>query len=136
MSNSSTWPIDKTLSGTSTSRSSEPGSDGSKGVLCITIRWFNVISRTFVEESNPLCRNAVGVFCNPNRLGFWDTNGSHYSGSKTRPSVQQYEKKRPCNWWMLPFWQTTKWKENEKTNTWTLLERKKRTGEHKRLWWH
>ena len=29
------WPIDRTLSGTTTPGQSEPGSNGSKGVLCI-----------------------------------------------------------------------------------------------------
>ena len=35
MSNSSIWPIDRILSGTTTLSQSEPGSDNNKGVLCI-----------------------------------------------------------------------------------------------------
>ena len=35
MSNSSIWPIDRTLSGVTTLSQSEPGSDGNKGLLCI-----------------------------------------------------------------------------------------------------
>ena len=55
---SSIWPIDMTLSGTTTPGRSEPGSDGNEGVLRIpqsssiywslTIRLFSVISRTHV----------------------------------------------------------------------------------------
>ena len=33
--NSSIWPIDRTLSGTTTQGLSGPGSDGNEGVLCI-----------------------------------------------------------------------------------------------------
>ena len=36
MSNSSIWPIDRTLSGATTPSQSGPGSDGSEGVLHIT----------------------------------------------------------------------------------------------------
>ena len=35
MTNSSIWPIDRTLSIATTPVQSEPGSDGNKGVLCI-----------------------------------------------------------------------------------------------------
>ena len=35
MSNSSIWPLDKTLSGGTTPDESGPGSDGNEGVLCI-----------------------------------------------------------------------------------------------------
>ena len=35
MSNSNVWPIDRTLSGTTTPGQSGPGSNGNKGVLCI-----------------------------------------------------------------------------------------------------
>ena len=37
MSNSSTWPIDGTLSFDTPLSQSEPGSDGNEGVLCIPI---------------------------------------------------------------------------------------------------
>ena len=61
MSNSSSWPID-----------SVPRSNGNEEVLCIpprfqhywnlTIRLFNVISRTLTERILLLCRDAVCVF--------------------------------------------------------------------------
>ena len=35
MSNSSIWPLDRTLSGATTLDQSEPESDGNDGVLCI-----------------------------------------------------------------------------------------------------
>ena len=35
MSNSSIWPIDRTLTGATTLSQSGPGSDGNEGVLCI-----------------------------------------------------------------------------------------------------
>ena len=35
MSNSSIWPIDRTLSGATTPAQSGPGSDGNQGILCI-----------------------------------------------------------------------------------------------------
>ena len=35
MSHSSTWPIDRTLSGATTQGQNEPGSDGNEGVLRI-----------------------------------------------------------------------------------------------------
>ena len=51
-----------------------------KGVLCIppklqhylnlTIRLFNVISRTLIRGVLHLCRNSVGVFYSPSQLGW------------------------------------------------------------------
>ena len=38
--------------------------------VSITIRLFRVISKTLVERSY-LCRDAVDVFCSPNRLGWF-----------------------------------------------------------------
>ena len=35
----------------------------------LTIRLFNVIPRTLIGEVLPICRDAVGVFYSPNRLG-------------------------------------------------------------------
>ena len=35
MSNTSIWPIDRTLSGATNTGQTGPGSDGNKGVLCI-----------------------------------------------------------------------------------------------------
>ena len=38
----------------------------------LTIRLFSVITRTLVGGGGlPLCRDAIGVFCSPNRLGQW-----------------------------------------------------------------
>ena len=73
------WPIDSTLSGVTTADQSRPGSDDNKRVLRIPkssgitgaspIRLFSVISKTLVGGVLPLWRDAVGVFCSPNRLG-------------------------------------------------------------------
>ena len=71
MSNSSLWPIDKTLSGATTPGQSAPESDSNEGILCIPqnssitevspSNYFSVISRTFVGGVLLLCRDAVGV---------------------------------------------------------------------------
>ena len=62
VSNSSIWPIDRTLSGATILRQNEPGSDDNEEVLHIpqssidwslAIRLFNVISRTLDGESYP-----------------------------------------------------------------------------------
>ena len=37
MSNSSIWPIDRTLSGATTLGQSGPGSDGNEGILCLSL---------------------------------------------------------------------------------------------------
>ncbi len=43
----------------------------------LTIRLFSVISRTLVGGVLPLCREAVGVFYSPSRLGnIWDKGSS------------------------------------------------------------
>ena len=67
-----------TLSGATTPGQVEPGSNGKyKGALhspklkhywSHTIKLFSVITRTLVDGILPLCRDAVGVFCIPNRL--------------------------------------------------------------------
>ena len=74
MSNSSIWPINRTLSGDTTPGQSEPGSNGDDGVFHIPqklqTKWFNIISRKLVwGKVLLLCRDAVGVFYNPNQLG-------------------------------------------------------------------
>ena len=76
---SSIKPIDRTLSGVTTSDQSEPGSDCNKVVLRIplnlqhywsfTIRLFSVISRTLVGVILSLGRDEVGVLCCPSQLG-------------------------------------------------------------------
>ena len=76
MSNSSIWPIDRTLSGVTTPYTWEWCQR--RGTLhfrklhhywSLTIRLFSVISRTLVVGSVTLCRDAVGVFCSPSWLG-------------------------------------------------------------------
>ena len=82
ISNNSTWPIDRTLSGATTPGQSGPGSDGNERVLqralqsssipgvSLTIRLFNVISRSLIVLFFlPLYRDAVDVFYSPSRLG-------------------------------------------------------------------
>ena len=93
---SSIRPIDRSLSGATTPGQSEPGNDGNKGVVCIpqsssiigasqsyclvspnppswslAIGLFSVISRTLIGRFLLLCREAVGVFYSPGRLGNW-----------------------------------------------------------------
>ena len=72
------WPIDRTLPGTTTLSLSELGSNGNKGVLNILL----ISSITGASPSDglmshpghllggilPLCRDAAGVFYNPNQL--------------------------------------------------------------------
>ena len=81
MSNSSVWPIDRTLSGATILSQSGLGSNGNERVLCI----FQSSSITGASPSNrlmsyqghslkwglPLCRDAVGVFYSPNQLGWY-----------------------------------------------------------------
>ena len=79
MSNSSIWPIDRTLSGATNPDQSGPGSDGNKGVIHIPQN--SIITEaspsdclvSYPEHSLgrgvlPLCSDAVGVFYNPSRL--------------------------------------------------------------------
>ena len=80
MSNSSIWPIDRTLSATTTLDQSEPRSDGNEGVFCIpqssSIRGVSP-SDCLVSYPGqllwggvlPLCKDAVGVFYSSSRLG-------------------------------------------------------------------
>ena len=76
----SVWPIDRTLSCAITPKQSGLGSDGNKGVLCIpqsssitgTSPLDCLVSYTGHSFRGvlPLCREAVGVFYNRNRLGW------------------------------------------------------------------
>ena len=73
------WPIDKSLSGATTSGQSGPGSDVNEGVLRIpqsfsitgTSPWNCLVSYPghAFGVVFPLCREAVGVLYNPSRLG-------------------------------------------------------------------
>ena len=68
---SSIWPIDRTLSGATTLGPSGPGSDGDEGMLRIPQN-SSIIGASPVISSwgrLPLCREAVGVFYSPSRLG-------------------------------------------------------------------
>ena len=79
MSNSSIWPIDRTLSGATTPGQNAPKSDCNEGysaflkapaLLKPHHQIFCVISRTLVgSRVLPLCRDTVGVFYTPSRLG-------------------------------------------------------------------
>ena len=80
MSNSSVWPIDRTLSSATTPGQSVPESNGNEGILCIpqssTDRslatwWLNIISWTLIEGVLPFCSDVFGVFYSPSRLGCW-----------------------------------------------------------------
>ena len=80
---SSFRPIDRTLSGATTSGQSWRGGDGNEGVLrflqssCITETSLSDCLMSYLGHSLkwglPLCREVVGVFYNPCRLG----NQSH-----------------------------------------------------------
>ena len=75
-SNSSIWPIDRTILGATTPGQSGAGSNGNEGVLCIL--WSSSIARTTPSDclvsysgySLSLSREAVGVFCSPRWLGW------------------------------------------------------------------
>ena len=76
---SSIWPIDRTLSSTTTPRMSGCGSNGNERgtphspklqhYWNFTIRLFSVISWTLIGGVLPLCREAISVFYSPSRLG-------------------------------------------------------------------
>ena len=71
----SIWPIDTTLSGTTTLGQSWPGSIGIlhspklQHYWSLTIRLYSVISRTLVQGVLPLCRDALSIFCSSSWLG-------------------------------------------------------------------
>ena len=80
MSNCSTWPIDRTLSGTTSPGQSRTGSNGNEGVLCnpqsssITGAsksecFFSYSGKMLWGGDLPLCRDAISVFYTHNWLG-------------------------------------------------------------------
>ena len=75
MSNSSIWPIDKTLSDAIILGQNGPGSDGNEEVLCIPQITGASPSDCFVSYGTlvggvlPNNRDAVGEFYSPSRLG-------------------------------------------------------------------
>ena len=77
---SSIWHIDWTLSGATTLGPSRPWSDGSNGGTPYSLKlqhYWSLIIRSFsvilVKGVLPLCRDAVDIFCSPNRLGYQET---------------------------------------------------------------
>ena len=75
MSNSTIWPIDRTISGATTPCQSGPGSNVNDGVYyipqssSITEAWPSDCLVSFVEGVQLLCGDAVGVFYSPRWLG-------------------------------------------------------------------
>ena len=73
--NSCIWPIDGTLTSTTTPGLCGPGSNANKGVLHIpqssrtAALPSDAISTTLVGEVLPLCRDAVDVFYSSSQLG-------------------------------------------------------------------
>ena len=82
---SSIWPIDRTLSGVTTPSQTGPVSDGNEEVLripqsssitgtsasdCLVLN----PGHSLVEGVLSLCKDAVGVFYSPSRLGKWKRN--------------------------------------------------------------
>ena len=80
MSNSSIWPIDRTLSGVNIPDQNKPGSNGNEGILQIyqssNITWASPSDGlvTYIGLSLvgvlPLCRDAVSIFYNSSQLGY------------------------------------------------------------------
>ena len=65
-------PIDGTLTNISSPGHFGPGSNHNENVLHISqrfpdwsliIRWFSILSRTFIEEILPLCKNEIKMYC-------------------------------------------------------------------------
>ena len=83
VSNSSIWPIDRILSGTTIPGQSGPGSkgNGNEGVLCISLifsitgaspsDFFMSYSGHSLGRGLPVYRDTVGVFFSPRRLDKW-----------------------------------------------------------------
>ena len=76
------WPIDRTLSGATTSGQSGPGSDGNEGVLCIPQSssitgtspsdcFVSYLGKSWWVEVLLLCREGVGVFYSHSQLSNW-----------------------------------------------------------------
>ena len=68
MSNSSIWPIDRTLPGATTSGQSGPGSDGNEEARDILFRKVNCLM-SYSRHSLWVFKDVVGIFYSPNRLG-------------------------------------------------------------------
>ena len=86
MSNSSIWTIDRTLSGATTPSQSGPGSDGNEGLFHIPqtsgitgasladcLVSYSGYSGELGGGALAFCRDAIGVFYSPSRLG-WTVN--------------------------------------------------------------
>ena len=69
---SSIWPIDRTLSGTTTPGQSGPRSDGDEEVLHILKSSSIIGTSCYIQDTRLgvllLCRDAVDVFCSPSGL--------------------------------------------------------------------
>ena len=77
MSNSSIWPIDKTLSGATTLGESRPGSNSNEGIFCIPQSCKARASPSdclmlyiWGQGVLPFCIDAVGIFYSPSQLGY------------------------------------------------------------------
>ena len=81
MSNTSIWPINRTLSGTTTLGQSRPGSDGNERVLCIPQSssitgtspsdcLLSYSRHLLVGVVLPLCRDAISECYSPSQLGW------------------------------------------------------------------
>ena len=112
MSNNSIWPIDRTLSGTTTlgpdwtweqwqwmSTLHSPN---------LTIRLFSVITRTFMRRVLLLCRDAVEVFCSSNWLDQGVMAMKGYSTFPKAPGLKHHYQMILCHikntsWrWLTP----------------------------------
>ena len=85
------WAIDRILSGATTPSHSEPGSDSNEGVLCIPntpallVPHHQIVS-CLIQDTRwgvlPVCRDAIGVFYSPSRLGNDKNSWNHITVSK------------------------------------------------------
>ena len=82
--NSSIWPIDRTLTGTTTSGQSEPESNDNEGVFhspqSFRIVVYHIVL-CYIQDTRwvgvlPLCRDAVGIFYSLSRLSCKQTSCS------------------------------------------------------------
>ena len=100
-SNSSTWPIDGTLLGTTTPEQSGPRSNGNEGVLQIpqssrtraspSDAVESHIQDTFWREVLPFCRDAIGIFYSPSWLSYINFKGGEFLKNEKFPfSVIQF----------------------------------------------
>ena len=94
MSNSSIWPLGKTLSCATTPGRS--GSNVNERVLCIP-QSYSIMGASpshclvsypgHSSRSLPLCGDAIGVFCGPSRLGHWKKENSEFKLVKFRLKI-------------------------------------------------